>query len=305
MSWRKSELGIPILIKHGTSSQLSGRDGINFFMPLHTRQEFDHAKCAVDKLVEGSSFFPIEASSEDWFGSDELLNSKGFSSSNPAAGVVEERRHHDVSPRQRRSRVPTIHEKDIIAGSLLGSGGFCEVRTAQVFNPKPNQLKPFSLSEVSTSSKNDEFIREIAKELLCPTIHNSEIESKTATDETNEKNISNSNSDKRNDIDHYPTKTYALKYLSPTKFQSKKGNDYFHPSTEKKEFELAIADLVTEARFLSMLSHPNIINLHYVSEGKLEDAFNCGETETSTHYLYQYGYFLLLDQLLETLSHRI
>lgn len=263
-------------------------------MPPHTSQEFDYAKQTMDKLVEGSCFFPWEASREDWFGSNISVDSEGFSSSSLTEGVVNERNHRDVSPRQKRSRVPTIHEKDIIVGSLLGSGGFCEVRSAYVSNLKHPRTS--SLSEVSTSCKNDEFIHEIAKEFLCRMTNNSENESKSMTDEIYNKN---------DDIIHSPTKTYALKYLSPTKFLPKKANDYCPPPAVNKEFERAIADLVTEARFLSMLSHPNIITMHYVSEGKLENVFNCGETETAHRYLHQYGYFLLLDQLHETLSHRI
>jgi len=303
VSWRKSELGIPILIKHGTSSRFTSSDGGDFFVPPHTSQEFDYAKQTMEKLVEGSCFFPLEVSREDWFGSNELVDSEGFSSSSPTVGVVKEGHHRDVSPRQKRSRVPTIHEKDIVVGSLLGSGGFCEVRSAYLSNQK--HPKTSSLSEVSTSCKNDEFIRVIAKELLCPTTCNSENGSKSMTDETYEKKASNSNCNKTDDIIHTPTKTYALKYLSPTKFSPKNANDYCPPPAVNKEFERAIADLVTEARFLSVLSHPNIITLHYVSEGKLENVFNCGETETVHRCLHQYGCFLLLDQLHETLSHRI
>jgi len=60
----------------------------------------------MEKLVEGSCFFPLEVSREDWFGSNELVDSEGFSSSSPTVGVVKEGHHRDVSPRQKKKPRP-------------------------------------------------------------------------------------------------------------------------------------------------------------------------------------------------------
>mmetsp|Transcript_12555 Transcript_12555/g.18031 ORF Transcript_12555/g.18031 Transcript_12555/m.18031 type:complete len:566 (+) Transcript_12555:118-1815(+) len=91
---------------------------------------------------------------------------------------------------------------------------------------------------------------------------------------------------------------YAIKYLRPNiKLKS------------RKAFSRGAADLAIEARFLSLLSHENIITLHHVSAGSLQEAYNCSEVSGSNHSngksLRNYGYFLVLDYLSETLDRRI
>jgi len=149
------------------------------------------------------------------------------------------------APPKEYSTVPSIHEKDVDHGDVLGLGGFCEVRLAQL-------------------------------------------------------------RDARNNHQHQ----YAMKYLSPTKmapretFMAYTTKNRVEPGVKprNKQFERGIADLAIEARFLALLSHTNIIGLHYVGEGKLETQFNCQEGE---YYHHQFGFFLLLDPLFETLATRI
>ena len=114
---------------------------------------------------------------------------------------------------------------------------------------------------------------------------------------------------------------YAMKYLSPTKTRS------------SKVFQRGVADLAMEACFLSLLRHDNIIGLHYVSKGSLEENYNCVNNQIQSIndscsndeiYLdengnlqlrrrppppssrpHLFGYFLLLDPLHETLADRI
>mmetsp|Transcript_33699 Transcript_33699/g.72882 ORF Transcript_33699/g.72882 Transcript_33699/m.72882 type:complete len:698 (-) Transcript_33699:150-2243(-) len=146
------------------------------------------------------------------------------------------------APPKEYSTVPSIHERDVDYGHVLGLGGFCEVRVAHL-------------------------------------------------------------RDARNDHRH----RYAMKYLSPAKmapripFGKFGTKDGVQP--RNKQFERSIADLAIEARFLALLSHPNIISLHYVSEGELETQFNC--QEEGGHYRHRFGYFMLLDPLFETLATRI
>ena len=107
---------------------------------------------------------------------------------------------------------------------------------------------------------------------------------------------------------------YAMKYLSPKK------------TTASRVFQRGIADLAMEACFLSYLRHENVIGLHYVSEGSLEENYNCApvasrggrdevmldaqgnlqlrptQPPTNPHV---FGYFLLLDPLHESLADRI
>lgn len=145
--------------------------------------------------------------------------------------------------------VPSIHERDINYGAILGTGGFCEVRLASL-----------KLDGVA-KSKNG--------------------------------------------------KRYAMKYLSPTKLlpkeydTSKKNSNGTYSKTKvarNKRFERGIADLSIEARFLTILSHENIIDLHYVSKGMLSEQYNC---EGESNYYHQFGYFLMLDPLFESLNSRI
>lgn len=112
------------------------------------------------------------------------------------------------------------------------------------------------------------------------------------------------------------TDEYALKYLQPS-------------NKNKSAFARGAADLAIEARFLSLLRHDNIIALHYVSQGTLAEAYNCSDEhdkeahcaerqvpsgkdghpdhmlQNTPHALRQYGYFLVLDYLRDTLLQRI
>ena len=123
---------------------------------------------------------------------------------------------------------------------------------------------------------------------------------------------------------------YAIKYLSPSIIKRK----------GKKAFSRGAADLAIEARFLSLLSHDNIIKLvsreplyyylfvlmhklhiithrfdqHYVSEGSFRENYNCLDSnengiatigDNNNFNLHHLGYFLVLDHLHETLDHRI
>ncbi|KAL7462242.1 hypothetical protein ACHAXS_002632 [Conticribra weissflogii] len=308
MGWRKPELArIPHQIKRSISNKSSRKGGNDtVFMPPHTVQEFDCAKRVLEKLVKGSDFFPPEAASDNWFGSEsqglnDNENEDGSDCSSCSLLLDDDSSHHEEdSPKQSRRQVPTVHEKYILAGSILGSGGFCEVRLANIDNAKLS--KRWHQSCLSASSHFDGFPRESANEFLISEAAESKNASMTKFDEIPEDGQGYFNTH-HSDNPGVCKATYAMKYLSPTKFQPRRVNDYCPPTAVNKEFERAIADLVTEARFLSMLSHPNIITLHYVSEGNLEDNFNCGEN--LTFYIHQYGYFLLLDKLHETLSHRI
>eukprot|EP00574_Skeletonema_japonicum_P008690 CAMPEP_0201729688 /NCGR_PEP_ID=MMETSP0593-20130828/19743_1 /ASSEMBLY_ACC=CAM_ASM_000672 /TAXON_ID=267983 /ORGANISM="Skeletonema japonicum, Strain CCMP2506" /LENGTH=635 /DNA_ID=CAMNT_0048222073 /DNA_START=1 /DNA_END=1908 /DNA_ORIENTATION=- len=93
---------------------------------------------------------------------------------------------------------------------------------------------------------------------------------------------------------------YAIKYLRP---------NIKHKSS--KAFARGAADLAIEARFLSLLSHKNIITLHHVSAGSLRETYNCSEVNGSNHIngksksLRNYGYFLILDYLSGTLDRRM
>ena len=101
------------------------------------------------------------------------------------------------------------------------------------------------------------------------------------------------------DDENIHLRQYAIKYLSPNIKQK-----------SRKAFARGAADLAIEARFLSLLSHENIITLHHVSAGSLRETYNCAEDDgysdnTNEKSLRSYGYFLILDYLTETLDGRI
>ena len=193
--------------------------------PPHSPDELKFAKRSLEKLVQDSRFFPA----------------------------------HD-----RNDRVRAIAEDNLDYGSIIGRGGFCEVRCVM--------LK-------TRSSWGDS---------CCEPIDASP-----------------------------PPDKYAMKYLSPSK------------TTSSKMFQRGVADLAMEACFLSLLSHDNIIGLHYVSEGSLEENYDCVTSQILSqggHDIYLdangklqlrrrspppssgshlFGYFLLLDPLHETLAERI
>lgn len=78
-------------------------------------------------------------------------------------------------------------------------------------------------------------------------------------------------------------KYYALKHIKPD------------ITEDSKDFRIAATDLAVEGEILSRLRHENIIKLHGVYAG-----------DPKTAYLdYQYGYFLLIDVLEDTLTRRL
>jgi serine/threonine protein kinase len=201
--------------------------------PPHSTDELKFAKRSLEKLVQDSRFF----------------------------------HSHD-----RNDRVRDISENDLEYGSIIGKGGFCEVRCVV--------LKKNDRSQSSGGSGR------------CDPI----------------------------DAASPPLDKYAMKYLSPSK------------TTSSKVFQRGVADLAMEACFLSLLSHDNIVGLHYVSEGSLEENYDCvassrisGQSDDDVIYMdangklqlrrhspppssggaHLFGYFLLLDPLHETLAERM
>ena len=93
-------------------------------------------------------------------------------------------------------------------------------------------------------------------------------------------------SDKVDDHDddhhrHLPMEYYALKRLNAT------------TSQRDKKFKVGASDLALEAKLLECFNHPNVIQLHAVKSGNLEDCINNRD------------YFLVLDYLVQTLDERI
>jgi len=65
---------------------------------------------------------------------------------------------------------------------------------------------------------------------------------------------------------------------------------------DRRRFERGAADLAIEAKLLSALDHPNIIKLHGIAAGDVEQCFASGRERS---------FFLILDRLYDTLEDRI
>jgi len=81
-----------------------------------------------------------------------------------------------------------------------------------------------------------------------------------------------------------PTKKFVIKHLKRSIM------------VEVKTFVYGASDLVNEALFLARLDHPNIIQLYGVTEGNMEQVVSTDRDA---------GFFIVLDQLVETLDQRL
>lgn len=86
----------------------------------------------------------------------------------------------------------------------------------------------------------------------------------------------------KNDPDSH--QTYAIKYLKR------------QIMVQRKTFEYGASDLATEAMFLARLNHPNIVKLHAITEGSVEQCIATGKDG---------DFFIVIDQLVEILDQRM
>ncbi|KAL7426195.1 hypothetical protein ACHAXM_000372 [Skeletonema potamos] len=198
--------------------------------------------------------------------------------------------------------VYSIQECELEFGKILGSGGFGQVRLARIRN---NNFfhRHYDSTTPSSSSFTTSFTTSattITTTTADTTNANGTIDTATTTTKSfKEEETTTNNNNTTTKKHHHHHQYYAMKYLLPTKTshppspptslnnntnnnntnnteqqQQQQQQQIIKPSISK--FERAIADLVIEARFLSLLSHENIIKLWFVSEGSLEENFNCG-----------------------------
>jgi hypothetical protein len=228
-------------------------------LSCHPPQDLSLAERSIWELVKDSQLFPPDAAKDDWFHDHSLSRNGGEMSVSEIPQLRRKGDSEEVIPitQLKTTRVGTLNEHEIRLDTLIGKGGFCEVRLAY--------------------------------------LNRSYIDSEQFLPQGGEKS-------------NPSQKKYAIKYLSPTIGKTK----------SKKSFCRGVADLAIESRFLSLLSHPNIIRLHYVSAGSLRENYNCSENSANTeddkgggletsegekdHHL---GFFLVLEHLHETLDHRI
>jgi hypothetical protein len=208
--------------------------------------------------------------------------------------------------KKKKHSVYSINENELEFGKILGNGGFGQVRLAKIRSVRAitttaaatTTAKNVASSEWSTAAAT---AATMASTTATPASDNATT-SDNATDATTTKATVDANIDNNKKKNRY----YAMKYLSPTKLspssstatnnnnlsKATDNNNNNNSSSEKQKqhgttstyskFERAIADLAIEARFLSLLSHTNIIKLYYVSEGSLEELFNCDDGSSTS-----------------------
>ena len=166
-------------------------------------------------------------------------------------------------------RLPKFEEKEIVAGNVLGRGGFCVVR--EVEKIKPGGINVNSNKKPSKNMKGRFSLRRMRKK------------------------AQGGNDDF--DVSDYPTiedlKSPRESVASKSKKSRSKGSRFVMKTvstdSDKITFMKAHVDMALEAKFLSVLEHPNIIELAGVSGSGF-----C-----------QQGYFLILERMTETLTRRI
>ena len=166
-------------------------------------------------------------------------------------------------------RLPKFEEKEIVAGNILGRGGFCVVREVEKIKPGGINVNPNK--KPSKNMKGRFSLRMMRKKV------------KGGNDDF--------------DVSDYPTiedlKCPRESVASKSKKSRSKGSRFVMKTvstdSDKITFMKAHVDMALEAKFLSVLEHPNIIELAGVSGSGF-----C-----------QQGYFLILERMTETLTRRI
>lgn len=198
------------------------------------------------------------------------------------------------------SAVGTVQESDLRIGRLLGKGGFDEVRLVQVKTNTSSQPR-------HDHNRNANMLSTPSTAASTPKDGYESYDTRDSADAEGPgmvfEVVSGVSPKKRQG---QQSKCYVMKYISA----------HVHECT--KTFELGVADIAAEARFLTVLSHMHIITLHYVSAGSLKDNYNCtdskakridGRDDTSSskgrNEPHRFGYFILIDPLHDTLDKRI
>ncbi|ACI64203.1 predicted protein [Thalassiosira pseudonana CCMP1335] len=88
-------------------------------LPFHSHQELALAERSIKRLVVDSQFFPPEAAESTWFRRNSEVKGE---TTNSTAGC-EAKKTTDVT---------TLYESELYVDKVLGHGGFCEVRLAQL-----------------------------------------------------------------------------------------------------------------------------------------------------------------------------
>ncbi|GAX19260.1 hypothetical protein FisN_4Lu518 [Fistulifera solaris] len=179
-----------------------------------------------------------------------------------------------------RRRYPTIDLCEVLIGPLLGVGGFC-----QVF-----EVKQFRLNELEQIKEEGDETNE--SNTLATSISNAKDESSTPSKgatERGDKRVDDS-SLMNDDETHYDirnartTMARLVRRDGSARYAIKK----LHEDLNEIERARGIVDLALEAKYLSVLWHPNIIKMRAIASGSSLDS----------------KFFIIMDRLYDILDHR-
>ena len=187
---------------------------------------------------------------------------------------------------RRRNDTPCFHRREIVLGRVIGRGGFCVIREivsvklngSTISSGKGGAATKRSFNRSSRTNSNASSTRSSSSgkggvgTITATTTPASAATTATADMSSREylaRRVWSKGGGK-----------YVIKEVEPSLLQ-----------TDKVTYLRGLIDLVLEAKFLSNLSHPNILSLRGTSS--MKDPFT------------DIGYFLVLDQLQETLPKRL
>jgi hypothetical protein len=199
-----------------------------------------------------------------------------------AAGVVADiAAVSTVFNKDHESRFPKFHERELVAGKIIGRGGFGVVRNVERLKAGPSAgTSSQSLGNDSTTSSAS------CLPWLCgrDAVDDMDTSERGAYDPTKFLGDDVSASDER----------FSREYIAArSRKKTRKGTRYVVKTVSidlpKITYMKGCVDIALEAKFLSTLDHPNIIDLIAVSRAK-----PCSQ-----------GYFLVLERMSETMGQRI
>jgi serine/threonine protein kinase len=173
-------------------------------------------------------------------------------------------------------KMPRFHQKEVSFGHILGRGGFCVVREVEKIRPNGKSVGTSTKSCLSKKSRLG-FICRIVKKR------------KAAMDDSDIFDLDNSESPTMDDI------KFSRDFIASRSKKSRiRGAGRYVVKTvstdlDKLNYMKGHVDMALEAKFLSALDHPNIIELAAIS------------ATDSCHP----DFFLILERMTETLTKKI
>ncbi|KAL3912828.1 MAG: hypothetical protein SGILL_006733 [Bacillariaceae sp.] len=176
---------------------------------------------------------------------------------------------------------------ELVLGSLLGNGAFCQVHELKEVHLNTNKVlsKLYINNKLHQADRTREYIRQ-----TCLRQQEQRDQDTLQLDVSSDEDDSATENSQRTPQHDQPR--YVVKLLKPNLATQRSYKVFLH----------AAADLRMEYEILSRLSHPNIVQL---KGGAITESHHYHTGPLSNSELATQEYFLLLERLEETLSQRI